>query len=190
MISPSLGIKSNIKIIYLFCEAPGKSLTRKEIQMLTKLANNPLNQSLKFLTRCGILRKEKRLYRLNFENEDVEDLVEFFKKERTKLKNLPYTIWLVLFDLTTKLISKLDVKKLYLFGSHAKLIAHSKSDIDIALVIEKREPKIDLIVEKIVSKIEETFDKKIQVHLFEAKEFKKKSGLVKEILRDSIKIIP
>ncbi len=189
MISIALGTKSNVKILYLFSQTPGKAFNRKEIQQLTKLANNPINESLKFLVNSNILTKEKRIYKLNFENDAVNELVEFFKKEKKRLKNLSYRIWLILFDLTTKLLDKIEIKKIYLFGSYAKLIAHAKSDVDIAIIIKKREPKIDFIIEKIVSQVEKKFEKKIQVHLFEEKEIERKTDLVREILKDNIQLI-
>lgn len=189
MISMSLGRKSNIKILYLFSEIPGKSLTRKEIQKLTKLANNPLNNSLNFLVRSKILIKEKRAYRLNFENKEVNQIIELLKTEKKNLRNLSLDIWLILFDLTTKLIEKIEIKNIYLFGSYAKLIAHPKSDIDIAIILKKRRVKVDIIIEKIISEIENKFNKKIQIHIFEEREFNKKNKLVKEILKDGIKIV-
>jgi len=189
MISTSLGRKSNIKILYLFSEVPGKSLTRKEIQKLTKLANNPLNNSLGFLVRSKILIKEKRFYRLNFENKEVSQIIELFGKEKKKLRNLSFDVWLILFELIAKLIEKIEIKNIYLFGSYAKLISHSKSDIDIAIILKKRIIKIDVIIERIASKIEDKFNKKIQIHIFEEKEFNKKGKLVRDILRDGIKII-
>jgi len=189
MISINLVTKSNIKILYLFSEVPGKSLSRKEILKLTKLANNPLDNSLKYLVNSKILVKERKKYKLNFENEFVEVINNLFKKERAKLRNLSYTIWLILFEFITKLLNKIDVKEIYLFGSYAKLVYNEKSDLDICVVVEKRMPEIDFKIEKIVSSIEKKFDKKLQIHLFEEKEFKKRSKIVREISEDGIKLV-
>ena len=92
-------------------------------------------------------------------------------------------------NLTTKLVANIRIKNIYLFGSYAKLIAHTKSDIDIAIVIEKRVPKIDFKIEKITEELEKRFGRKIQIHLFGENEFKRERALVKEILRDGIRII-
>lgn len=193
MKSIALGTKSSVKVLYLFSTAPGKSLTRKEIQQMTRLANNPLSESLKFLVNSGILaRKNKREYALDFDNEDVAGLVEFFKDESRHLRNIPYTIWLTLFELSVKVAGRIPVKSIYLFGSQAKLVAHEKSDIDVAVVVVggKREAKMDLELEKIASRLENKFGRKIQVHVFEEKEFARHgASMSKEILRDGIRII-
>lgn len=192
MKSIALGTKSSVKVLYLFSTAPGKSLTRKEIQQMTRLANNPLSESLKFLVNSGILaRKNKREYALDFDNEDVAGLVEFFKDESRHLRNIPYTIWLTLFELSVKVAGRIPVRSIYLFGSQAKLVAHEKSDIDVAVILGgKRETKTDLELEKIVSRLENKFGRKIQVHVFEEKEFAGHgAGMSKEILRDGIRII-
>lgn len=186
-----LGTRSSVKILCLFSHTPGRTFTRMEIQQMTKLANNPLSESLKVLVGTRVLKKNGRKYALNFENDEVNDLVEFFKSESRKLRNQPYSIWLILFESSTRLLAaKLGVKMLYLFGSQAKLIAHEKSDIDLAIVLEKkREPKLDLALEKIASALESRFGRKIQIHTFEAGEFtKNKTAMVNEILRDGIRI--
>ncbi len=188
MISICLATRTNVKLLCLFSQTPGKALTRKDIQQLTQLANNPLTESLTFLVNTSILLKQKRHYTLNFENDEVNNIIDFFSREKRKLKNLPYPIWLILFDLSIKLTDKIAPQNIYLFGSYAKLIAHEKSDIDIAIVIEKREPHIDFAIEKQVSILEKRFQKKIQIHLFDRKEFQQKTALTREILKDSIKI--
>lgn len=192
MKSIALGTKSSVKVLYLFSTAPGRSFTRKDIQQMTRLANNPLSESLKFLVNSRILaRKNKREYTLDFDNEDVAGLVEFFKDESRHLRNIPYTIWLTLFELSVKVAGNIPVKSIYLFGSQAKLVAHEKSDIDIAVILGgKREAKMDLELEKIASRLENKFGRKIQVHVFDEKEFAKHGkGLAKEIIRDGIRII-
>ena len=50
------------------------------------------------------------------------------------LRNLPYTIWLLLFDLTVKLLNKFDIKSMYLFGSYARGDWLEDSDIDLIVV--------------------------------------------------------
>lgn len=192
MKSIALGTKSSVKVLYLFSTAPGKSFTRKDIQQMTRLANNPLSESLKFLVNSGILaRKNKREYALDFDNEDVAGLVEFFKDESRHLRNIPYTIWLTLFELSVKVAGRIPVRSIYLFGSQAKLVAHEKSDIDVAVILGgKREAKMDLELEKIASRLENKFGRKIQVHVFEEKEFTRHGdGMSKEIIRDGIRII-
>lgn len=192
MKSIALGTKSGVKVLYLFSTAPGKSFTRKDIQQMTRLANNPLSESLKFLVNSRILtRKTKREYALDFDNEDVAGLVELFKDESRHLRNIPYTIWLTLFELSVKVAGRIPVRSIYLFGSQAKLVAHEKSDIDVAVILGgKRETKNDLELEKIASRLENKFGRKIQVHVFEEKEFARHgNGMSKEILRDGIRII-
>jgi len=73
-----------------------------------------------------------------------------------------------------------------LFGSYAKLTFTPESDIDLAIVSER-----DLkFLEKQALKIERKYKIKIRLHFF-PKDFKehKEDPLVKEILRNGIKLI-
>lgn len=188
MLSTILSSKSNLKILKLFSLASGKALTRKTIKEFTKLPNVSLDMALNKLIKERIIEQEKKLLRLNLSEKKVTMILNLLKEESRLLREIPYKIWLVLFDFTIA-TQKTKFKKAFLFGSWAKHIARGTSDIDIALIIEKRDLKQELIAEKTIEKLRQKYKRKIQLHFFEKKEFEKsKSTLIKEIKKEAIEI--
>ena len=80
--------------------------------------------------------------------------------------------------------NKFKLKKVILFGSHAKGTASVYSDIDVAIIFEGVYEEIKL--SQIVRKIEQQLKAKIQVHNFTVKGFSGNNVLVHEIKRDGI----
>ncbi|MBS3132080.1 nucleotidyltransferase domain-containing protein [Candidatus Woesearchaeota archaeon] len=71
----------------------------------------------------------------------------------------------------------------YLFDSYAKLVHNEKSDIDIAIVIEKG--KNAEAAKKAARKAEARYGKAIELHFFEKKDLKGKDSLISEIKRNN-----
>jgi len=189
MISNLLSYKSNIKIVKLFSLAPGKGLSRKTIKEFTKLSNIAIDNSLRRLVMEGILTKEKRIFRLNLSSEKTQSILNVLKKEQQLLREIPYSIWLILFDLSSAIIEKTEFKKIILFGSYAKHIASATSDIDIALISKKKDTKQEFKAEEVTDGLEKKYKKKIQLHYFSIDEFEKgKLEIVKEIKKEGILI--
>lgn len=188
MISTIIAYKSNLKILKLFSLAPGKMLTRKEIKGFTRLSNMPLDMAIKRLINENILIEKKRLLMLNLSDEKTKVIIDLIKKEQELIREIPYSIWSMLFDFIISL-EKTKFKKAFLFGSYAKHIAREDSDIDIALIIEKRRKEQEFLVEDIAGKIKEKYKKNIQLHYFEEKDFEEGKGtLLKEIREEGIRI--
>jgi predicted nucleotidyltransferase len=188
MLSLILSQKSNLKVLKLFSFAPGKALNRNQIKGYTKLANVPLDNALNRLQKEGIIEKQKNVIRLNLSNKKTEEILTLFKEESRYLREIPYKIWLILFDYSNS-IKKTRFVKMFLFGSWAKHIARENSDLDLALIINKRDVKQELKAEKIAENLEKKYGLKIQIHFFEEKEFfEKKNSVVKEINLDGIEI--
>lgn len=76
---------------------------------------------------------------------------------------------------------------LYLFGSYLKLTYSDKSDIDIAIILDKFDKNT---FNKSVSKLETSYNQKIEIHYFNKNLFykNKKYPLVKDILRYGVKL--
>lgn len=190
MISPILTSGSELKILGLFAETPGKALNRTELQKYTHLANNPLNGALNTLINFNVIERDNNNYRLNFKNDFVPKLMSLLMDEIKSLRNIPYGIWLILFDFNKKAIDKFKVDSLYLFGSWAKGIADVNSDIDIAMIIHKKSKEIEIEVSGLAESLKEKYDRDIQIHIFDEIEFKRKETvLIKEILKDGIKVV-
>jgi len=190
MISPILTSGSELKVLGLFAEAPGKALNRTELQKYTHIANNPLSGALKALMNFNVIEKKNNNYQLNFRNEFVPKLMDLLKDEIKSLKNIPYSVWLMLFDFNKKIVNKMDMVSLYMFGSWAKGIARDSSDIDLAMVVHEKSREIEVELSGLAESLKEKYDRSIQIHIFDEKEFKgKETILIKEILKDGIRIV-
>lgn len=189
MISDILSYKSNIKIVKLFSLAPGKGLSRKTAKEFTKLSNVATDNSLNRLVREGILTKEKRIFRLNLSNEKTQSILNVLKKEQELLRQISYSIWLILFDFSSAITEKTEFEKMILFGSYAKHTPSITSDIDLALVSKQKDTKQEFKAEEISDELEKKYKKKIQLHYLTSDEFEKgKSELVREIKKEGIAI--
>lgn len=178
--------KDVIKVLTLFSISPGSSFTRNEIKEKTLLNNVPLDNTLNILLNNKILLKEKRFLKLNFENKALATLLDITRKEHLRFKEIPLNIYYVLLDVSSSFSDTHDVDTIYLFGSYAKLIYTDKSDIDLAIVLEKEEKGITEKIKKIISQIEKKHNKIIELHFFEDKDMKNKDQIIQEILRNNI----
>ena len=175
--------KTIAKILTLFAVSPGSKFTRNEIKKKTMLNNLPLDKALNCLAKEGIIKKEKRLLRLDFEDERSKKVLELVKREYVKFKEIPLNIYYVLADISSMLVNYAE--HAYLFGSYAKLIYTEKSDIDLAIILKKGSAAAKKIKSEIV-KLEKKYGKTIEGHFFSQEDLKQKDPLVKEIRRNSI----
>jgi uncharacterized protein len=81
---------------------------------------------------------------------------------------------------------KPGVKKIFLFGSHAKGTAHKDSDIDLAIVFERLSDAFDMQVE--LMKLRRKFDTRIEPHPFNENDFNPSNPVAKEILAHGLEI--
>lgn len=179
--------KNARKILSLFSTSPGSRLNRKTIQEKTNINNIILDKTLNQLVNFKFLIREKNFFSLNFKNEDTKKIIGLLSENYNKLKQLPLKEYFMILDIKEEFSKIKKINEIYLFGSYAKLIFKKTSDIDFAIIsneINKKE------INKIISKLEERFNKKIEVHFF-TRDFynNKRDPIVKEILRDGIKLI-
>jgi len=83
--------------------------------------------------------------------------------------------------------NKPGVKKIYLFGSHAKGTSHEDSDIDMAIIFESLSDVFDTQVELL--KLRRQFDIRIEPHPFIESNFNLSHPLAKEILNNGVEIV-
>lgn len=189
MISNILTTRATIKILKLFSIAPGKSLILKEIKEFTKIPNVSVANTLNKLVVSRILNKEDKKYRLDLSNPEVEKIIEILKTENRNLREIPYRIWLILFEISFEL-NKINLENSILFGSWSKHIAKQDSDIDIAIIIKKRNLKEEMLIEKSADKISKKYGQKIQLHFIEKEDFERnRTELIREIKRDGIRFL-
>lgn len=82
--------------------------------------------------------------------------------------------------------TKPGIKKIYLFGSHAKGKSNQDSDIDIAIIFDKLTDSFDMQVE--LMKIRRKFDTRIEPHPFRESEFNASNPLATEIMKNGLEI--
>ena len=79
------------------------------------------------------------------------------------------------------------ITKVYLFGSYAKGITNTDSDIDVAIVFENLSDTFDMQVQ--LMKLRRKFDTRIEPHAFRESDFEISNPLAKEILTTGLEIV-
>lgn len=185
MINNILSNKSVWKILILYSYGEGAGFNWTDLKTQTKLHIASLKNALELLVLYKVLKKNKRIYKLNFENIQTQELMNLINSEKKRL-NFPN------FDLYLNLISLLEeiqmnknrdkIKEIYLFGSHAKKKASINSDIDIVILSEN----INLNFTKEMIKLEENLGVEFQIIVLEKLGTDK---LSEEIKKNGVKLI-
>lgn len=185
--------KNVFKIISLFSLSPGSRFRRKEIQQRVRINNIPLDRALVILTDTGILRKKNNIFELNFHNPYTTKIVDIISYQYKVCKEIPFDVYLLLQDAESAL-SQLKAESLdgYLFGSYAKLIYTSDSDVDLAVIVPEsvnQNTSDRKAIDGIAEKLEKKYNKCVEMHVFEKESFyrNKRDPLVAEILRNGIR---
>lgn len=195
MLETALGYKSSWRILELLSETPTKPVSRTDIKNYTQLGNEAVNSALRRLTLVNMLVKERRgkkeTYYLDLSNEFSKSLLGLLRAERAHLKNISFDTLLILSEFTRRLLEKTAFAgRLFLFGSVAKGTARVNSDIDIALVVSKKDAAQELTVTQIIDSLSMQFKRKVQAHYFTEDEFvSSKSPLLEDIRNDGIELI-
>lgn len=179
--------KDILKILTIFSMSPGSKFNRKEMKEKTKLNNISLDNNINILLNSKIILKEKRLFSLNFDNKDTKEIINLVSGQYRFLKEIPLNVYFPVIDII-HFLSKSKGIDVYLFGSFAKLIFNETSDIDLAIVSDRINNKKKF--GKLIQKLERRYEKNIELHYFSKDFYKnKKDPLVKEILKNGIKLI-
>jgi len=191
-----LGTRTSWKILFVICEAPGKGITRREIQQQTRIGNKVLVKFLILLEKFDVIISNKvgrnYTYKLNMSNPFSEKIKELIELERKHLNAPDFATTNILREFTYELtnINLPNLKKIILFGSHAKRTHTTKSDIDVAIILSEKNASDELIITDVINSLNKRFKQEIQPHYFTEKEFaQKKTKLVQEILKDGIQLL-
>lgn len=148
-----------INILKLFFEEPEKEFHLREIARIFKKNPVTIKRLLEDFVKKGILllKKERRFhfYSSNTENGSYKELKRYYNKD--KLFNS---------GLIEYLKEKFNLPVIILFGSFERGEDNKNSDVDICIITESKK-EID------ISKYEKGIKRKIQLHLFDNKEFKR-----------------
>ena len=181
--------KDAVMVLTLFSVSPGSKFTRNEIKEKTALNNIPLDNALNVLLNNRILTREKRFFSLNFENKNSKAILDIIKNEHLRFKEIPLKIYYLLLDASAVMSHITSITKVYLFGSYAKLIYTDRSDVDLAIVLEKSDKGTIDKIKKSANKIGKKYGKSIELHFFEEKDMRQKDPIIKEILRNNVELL-
>lgn len=181
--------KDLLKVLTIFSLSPGSKFYRNELKEKTELNNVNLDNAINVLLNSDLIKKEKTLLSLNFDNKNIREIINLVSDDFKKLKELPLKVYFSIID-AVYFLSKLKALDVYLFGSYAKLIFKENSDIDIAIVSDKINKKEKKEFNKLIRKTELKYKKEIEIHYFKKNFYKnKKDPLVKDILKNGVKLI-
>lgn len=190
-----LGSKSAWRILMLFGESPGAGFTRQDLRNHTKLGNKALSFALKRLISFGVLIKNNgelplAVYKLNRENKYSQDILNLLQKERQDLNQLPYHFSRIAREFSREAVDSVNALSIYLFGSVAKGTYRDDSDMDFAIVLKEKKPKVDMAINLITDKLTERFKRKIQCFIITEEQVRKKrTEFIEEILKHGIKLV-
>ncbi|MBI2144598.1 nucleotidyltransferase domain-containing protein [Candidatus Woesearchaeota archaeon] len=193
-----LGTRTAWKMLLVFGEAPGKAITRKEIQALTKSGNKVVSKFLSVLQKFGLVVGKKmgkaHYYKLNLSSPFVEQILGLIQLEKKELNNPDFFALNILrefvYELTNTNLENL--RSVILFGSYAKRTYGKGSDIDVAIVLNEKNPNDELLITEAIGRLDKRFKKEIQPHYYAAREFeelRKKNRLVQDIVKDGISLL-
>jgi len=187
MIDNILGNKTCIRVLRLLSKSVNKFFTIKEIQENTGLGFGNLFNAIKILEYNQVILKNDskiKQYKLNVQHPLNDQLKNIFDEENKKFQNIDLPILKVISDFELEIIKELtDIKKVILFGSVARGAYDEKSDIDLAIIKDKKDNKDNL---KLARKTKKDY-KNIQTHFFTTKEFNKsKEPLITNIKKEGV----
>ena len=175
------------KILTIFSISKGSAFSRKDLKELTKFNNVNLDNAINTLINSKLLRKEKRLMRLNLD--ESKTVIEVVLGDYKNIRELPLDVYFSILDLVYYL-RNLKGTNVHLFGSYAKLVYKEKSDIDILVISDKISTTIKKEIEIIVKKVYSRYSKKIEMHYFGNNFYKNaKDPFVLDVLKNGIKLI-
>jgi len=196
MLDICLGTRGSWKILFVLSEAPGKAVSRKEIHELTNLGNKVLTKFLMLLEKFEIIISEhignKYYYKMNMNNPYNAFILDVIRQEKSSMNNPDFRILNILRDFIYEItnIDMEDIAAVYFFGSYAKRTFNKSSDIDVAIILKKKNTSLELDITKTIDNIEKRYYKEIQPHYYTLKEFEdKKNKLILEIKKDGIRLM-
>ncbi len=156
--------KTRERILRLFFSDPNKRYYLRQLERILGLSVGNIRRELLSLEKSGLFKKEvtgnQTYYFLNKNG-------AFFNE----YKNIIFKTIGVAGALKKEFEKVKGIKRVFIFGSFAKNREDSASDVDLMIIGTVDE---DILISK-VSKLESAFGREINYHLFDEKEWNKKS---------------
>lgn len=177
------------KILTIMSMSKGSGFQRKELQERTRMNNVTLDNALRTVLNSGIVKKKKRHFFLNLENDYSKPLSDIVLRQYRELKEPPLDAYFSIIEMVA-FLSRFGGVDVYLFGSYSKLVFKETSDIDIALVSDSIGEKEKKAIVKAMQKIEKRHGKTVEMHYFGTNFYKnRKDPLVKDIMTNGVRLI-
>lgn len=192
MIENILANKTSISILRLLIRFPNQQFSVSDIIEETGLGAGNVHEALKQLSFEKAIKKDriigKATYRFITDNKMTEILNELFSEEKNRAFLNKIKDYKLISEIEARIVQNIgsNLINIILFGSYAKGTNTQGSDIDICIIVRKKNEKAELKLRTNLMKIEQ----EVQTHTFTAEKFLKlknaKDPLIINILKDGL----
>ena len=188
MLDLILGNKANLRIMRFLIRFPNKYFSVKDISRYTLLKGGNLYLTIRKLKLMGIILEDRDglvRFKINAQNQFYAQMKDTFSIENRRLQNIEDSELNVIADFMTEILKKYgDVSSVILFGSVARGFYKPESDIDLLVIKDKVNNKIEMEITHLAKS-----KRKFQIHLHTPKEFASDEPLFKEIKKEGIDLL-
>lgn len=196
MIDNILGNRTNILVLRFLIRFKDQFFPIEEIAKETGAGLRNIHDSLRTLTGENLLKIKSTLgrnyYKFQIDTKINELIALLFDEENKRLYFNSINIYKILSEIEAKInnIVGTNLIDIFLFGSVAKGRDTVNSDIDLCVLVERKDQS--LLTKLRSLQFDNKFKNEIQIHTFTNKEFidanKNENPLVKNILRDGLSL--
>ncbi len=196
MIDNIFGNKTNVLVLRFLAKFNNQFFTKEEIAKEIGAGPRNVYDSLQALSYEKILTKKyttgKLFYKFVVDSKVKELIYSLFQEERERLPLKTTKFYKLISEIESKIIKIVgsNLVDIFLFGSVAKGRDTETSDIDLCVLLDKHNSKVE---KKITTmSFDKKFSREVQMHIFTASELlegqKNKNPLVMNILRDGLSL--
>lgn len=177
MLSALITSKTRVELITWFVTHPGERFYYSQLQKILRASAQSVQNELKRLEKAGLLSSQK------------EGNIRFFWVNRNfvlypEIKSIIYKTVGVGDELRKSFVSIGDIKSAFIYGSVAKNLDDSRSDIDVMVIGNVSEDAIF----KAIMKVEEHLGREVNYSIFSPSDWKKqlkaKKGFASDVARN------
>lgn len=196
MLDNLLGNKTNILVLRFLIKFENQFFPVEEIADETGAGLRNIKDSLRVLSNEGMLNvkttRGKNYYKFDADSRVKELISLLFEEERKRISFKTNCIYKIVSEIESKIIKVLgsNLRDIILFGSIAKGRDTANSDIDLCVIVDKKEERLLAKLRSI--QFNKKFNREVQIHVFTSREFieanKEQNLLIKDILRDGLSL--
>jgi len=195
MIDNIFSNKTNILILRFLSRFDNQFFLPEEIAKETGAGLRNVHDALRILSYGQILTKDRKPsgkvhYKFVIDSHVKELIHQLFTEERKRMLLKNFKFYKIISEIESKIvkISGSGLIEIILFGSVAKGRDTFDSDIDLCVLMSKKDDNVDRKIKRVA--LDSKFPNDIQIHTFTLDDFitgrKNKNPLVENIFRDGI----